>query len=295
MSVVLITGAATGIGQYAAEHLVDDGHTVWASMRDPDAKNAERAQHLRDYAKGKSGEMHVVELDVLSQDSANAAVKAVLEESGELDVVINNAGHLFVGYVEAFTAEDIASLLDSNALGTHRVNRAVLPHMRERRRGTLMYISSTIPISTPPFLGPYVASKAAQDMLALTTSYEVGQLGIETVIVMPGAFVEGTEHFPDASHASDEEVTKGYAELDPLVARNEEATEGLFDPHEEAHPRAVGEEIRRVLALPFGERPLRTVVDYTHAGVEHVNEVVAAAREDFVRRLGFGDLLEVKR
>lgn len=295
MSVVLITGAATGIGQYSAEHLVDDGHVVWASMRDPDGKNAERAQHLRDYAAGKRGEMHIVELDVLSQDSANAAVQAVLGESDVLDVVINNAGHLFVGYVEAFTAEDIASLLDSNMLGTHRVNRAALPHMRERRRGTLMYVSSTIPITTPPFLGPYVASKAAQDLLALTTSFEVGQLGIETVIVMPGAFVEGTQHFPDASHAGDDMVTRGYAELDPLVARNEAATESLFDPGEHAHPRAVGEEIRRVLALPYGERPLRTVIDYTHSGVEHVNATVTAAREDFVTRMGFGELLHLKQ
>lgn len=294
MATVLITGAATGIGRYTAEHLVDDGHTVWASMRDPEGKNAQNAQELRDYADGKSGEMLIVELDVLSQDSADAAVKTVLAESGVLDVVVNNAGHLFVGYVEAFTAEDIASLFDSNALGTHRVNRAVLPHMRQRRRGTLMYVSSTIPITTPPFLGPYVASKAAQDMLALTTSFEVSQLGIETVIVMPGAFVQGTQHFPDASHAHDDEVTLGYAELEPLVSRNEQATESLFSPGEDAHPRAVGEEIRRVLALPYGERPLRTVIDYTHSGVQIVNATVTAAREEFIRRMGFEEVLTIK-
>jgi NAD(P)-dependent dehydrogenase (short-subunit alcohol dehydrogenase family) len=295
MAVVLITGAATGIGRYTAESLVDDGHTVWASMRDHRGRNAERAEELRAYARGKRGEMNIVELDVLSQDSADAAAKAVVTESGQIDVVINNAGHLFVGYVEAFKAEDIASLFDSNALGTHRVNRAVLPHMRERRHGTLMYVSSTIPITTPPFLGPYVASKAAQDMLALTTSLEVGQLGIETVIVMPGPFVEGTNHFPDASHAEDDGVTAGYAELDPLVARNEKATESLFDPDQDASPKAVGEEIRRILQLPYGERPLRTVIDFTHSGVEEVNDVVTDTRDDFIRRMGFGEVLKIKR
>lgn len=165
--------------------------------------------------------MHVVDLDVTSQTSAQQAVDTVIGESGRLDVVVHNAGHLFVGYVEAFTAEDIQGLFDTNVLGLQRVNRAALPYLRQRGAGTLVYVGSTIPITTPPFLGPHVASKAAMDDLALTTSYEVNPFGIETVIVMPGAFTKGTQHFPDASHA---EVTKAYAGLDPLVARNEEAT-----------------------------------------------------------------------
>lgn len=73
-------------------------------------------------------------------------------------------------------------------------------------------------------------------MLALTTSFEVGQLGIETVIVMPGAFVLGTQHFADASDAGDDKVTEAYAELDGLVARNEEAIASLFDPDEGRAP-----------------------------------------------------------
>lgn len=62
---------------------------------------------------------------------------------------MHNAGHLYIGYVEAFTDEDVARLLDINAVGAHRVNRAVLPHLRERRAGTLLYIGSTILVTTP--------------------------------------------------------------------------------------------------------------------------------------------------
>jgi hypothetical protein len=112
---------------------------------------------------------------------------------------------------------------------------------------------------------------------------------------MPGPFTQGTEHFPNATHASDTERTRAYAELDPLVARNEQATANLFPPGVDAHPRAVAEEIVRILALPVGQRPFRSVVDFTDAGVEKVNEVARQAQEEFVTRLGFGELLHVKR
>jgi NAD(P)-dependent dehydrogenase (short-subunit alcohol dehydrogenase family) len=155
-------------------------------------------------------------------------------------------------------------------------------------------VGSTIPVTTPPFLGPYVVSKAAMDALAVVTSYEANTFGIETVIVMPGAITEGTLHFPNASRASNDEVSKAYAALDPLVERNERATAGLLK-HPLMGATGVAEEIVRVLALPFGEKPFRTVIDDAHAGVDAVNEANRKAREDFVTRLGFADLLHPTR
>jgi NAD(P)-dependent dehydrogenase (short-subunit alcohol dehydrogenase family) len=295
MSVVLITGAATGIGNLTANTLAAAGHTVYASMRDVNGRNAGRAQELVAEAKRLGRDLRVVELDVTSQESADAAVAQILSEAKQLDAVVHNAGHLYGGYVEAFTAEDIAHLIDVNTIGVHRVNRAVLPHLRSRRDGTLIYVGSTTSVVAPPFLGPYVASKTAADSLATVTAYEVGQLGIETTIVMPGPFTQGTEHFPNASHAGDAERAAGYGDLDQLVARNEKATEGLFPPDVDAHPQAVAEEIARVLALPAGTRPFRTVVDFSDAHVDEVNAVMRKAQEEFVTRLGFGELLHVKR
>jgi NAD(P)-dependent dehydrogenase (short-subunit alcohol dehydrogenase family) len=198
MSTVLITGAATGIGNLTARALARAGHRVHASMRAPGSRNATHAGKLLDLAASENLDLHVLELDVTSQDSADRAVAAALAGAGTLDVVIHNAGHLVTGYVETFTAEEIAHLIDVNTLGVQRLNRAALPHLREQGRGTLLYVGSTIPVTTPPFLGPYVVSKAAMDSLALVTSYEVAPLGIETVIVMPGAFTQGTDHFPKA-------------------------------------------------------------------------------------------------
>ncbi|CAL9645962.1 SDR family oxidoreductase [Streptomyces sp. enrichment culture] len=294
-SVVLITGAATGIGNLTARSLAAAGHTVYASMRDIAGRNVQHAQELVELGQREGHDLRIVELDVTSQDSADAAVRRVLDESGHLDTVVHNAGHLFVGYVEAFTAEDVTRLFEINTIGVHRVNRAVLPHMRERRSGTLLYVGSTTSVVLPPFLGPYVASKTAADALAQVTAYEVNPLGIETTIVMPGPFTQGTEHFPNASHAGDTARSAGYAQLDPLVARNEEATEGLFPEGVDAHPRAVAEEITRVLGLPAGTRPFRTVVDFSQADVEEVNAVMRRAQERFLTRLGFGELLNVAR
>lgn len=288
MSVILITGAATGIGYLTAKKLAADGHTVWASMRDPQGRNQETVAEL---ARTSGVNLHTVALDVTSQESANAAVRTVVETSGQLDVVVQNAGHLNVGYVEAFTDDDIAHLLDINAVGAHRVNRAALPYLREQRSGTLLYVGSTIIVTTPPFLGPYVASKAAFDALAVVTSYEAAQFGIETSIVMPGAITQGTSHFPNASRASD---AAAYTALDPLVARNEEATASLVRPGVEAHPQGVADEISRVLALPRGEKPFRIVVGFTEAGVEHVMAFSDLTREAFVNRMGFGDTLTLK-
>lgn len=292
--VVLITGAATGIGNLTARSLAAAGHTVYASMRNLSEHNAAQAAELVELGKREGQDLRVVELDVTSQESADAAVATILKETGRLDTVVHNAGHLFVGYVEAFTAEDVAHLFDINTIGVHRVNRAALPHMRERRSGTLIYVGSTTSVVVPPFLGPYVASKTAADALAQVTAYEVNPLGIETTIVMPGPFTQGTQHFPNASHAGDAERAAGYAELDSLVARNEQATEGLFPPGVDANPRAVAEEITRVLGLPAGTRPFRTVVDFSQAGVDDVNSVMRRAQEEFVARMGFGELLHVK-
>jgi NAD(P)-dependent dehydrogenase (short-subunit alcohol dehydrogenase family) len=291
MSVVLITGSSTGIGNLTARALARAGHTVYASMRDPRGRNAGRAEALLALGSREHLDLRIVELDVQSQGSADAAVATVTGAAGQLDVVVQNAGHLYAGYTEAFTAREVARLLDVNVLGAQRVNRAALPHMREQGRGALVWVGSTTTVTVPPFLGPYVVSKAAMDSLAVATAYEVSQFGIETTIIMPGAFTSGTEHFPNASQASDSAVTSAYARLDPLVSRNEEATSSLFRPDEDADPAAVADEITRILALPHGAKPFRSVVDYTHSGVEIVTEAADAARESFVKRMGFGQLL----
>ncbi|WP_223189831.1 hypothetical protein [Nonomuraea terrae] len=107
---------------------------------------------------------------------------------------------------------------------------------------------------------------------------------------MPGPFTKGTSHFPNADHAGDTRVARDYAAvLGDMVDRNEEATETLFQGAD-AEPVAVAEEITRILALPSGTRPFRSVVDFTEAGVEELNHALLDAQEKFLDRMGFGEL-----
>ena len=289
-AIILITGAGSGIGKLSAQALALAGHTVYATMRDIEGRNAARAAEARDWARTHGADLRPLELDVLSQASCDAAVAAVVAEQGRLDVVVQNAGHLVVGPTEAFTAEEVASVLDTNFLGAQRVLRAALPQLRAQESGLLLWISSTTTKGGfPPFLGPYGAAKAAMDSLAVSLSYEVARFGIETAIMVPGAFTRGTEHFPSAGKPQDAARAAAYARYDGVLDQVGERLDALTAP--EADPQAVADELVRIVGLPRGQRPFRTVVDFVGDGAREVLEVSEAVRVDFARRIGIADLL----
>jgi NADP-dependent 3-hydroxy acid dehydrogenase YdfG len=124
---ILITGASSGFGRTTAETLAGAGHKVFASMRDPEAKNHNYAQELRQQG------IVVVELDISSDASVEHAVKEVLADAGHIDVLINNAGIASAGITEAFTADQAKVVFNTNIVGLLRTNRAVLPNMRALR------------------------------------------------------------------------------------------------------------------------------------------------------------------
>ncbi len=289
-AIILITGAGSGIGKLSAQALALAGHTVYATMRDIEGRNAARAAEARDWARAHGADLRPLELDVLSQASCDAAVAAVVAEQGRLDVVVQNAGHLVVGPTEAFTAEEVAKVLDTNFLGAQRVLRAALPRLRAQESGLLLWISSTTTKGGfPPFLGPYGAAKAALDSLAVSLSYEVSRFGIETAIMVPGAFTRGTEHFPSAGKPQDAARAAAYARYDGVLDQVGERLDALTAP--EADPQAVADELVRIVGLPRGQRPFRTVVDFVGDGAREVLEVSEAVRVDFARRIGIADLL----
>lgn len=289
-SVVLVTGASTGIGNLTARALAHAGHTVYASMRDIEGRNAGRTRELQRWSVERGYDLRVVELDVISQASADDAVRRILGEQGRLDAVVHNAGHLVVGPTEAFTPEEIVAVLDTNFLGTQRVNRAVLPEMRRREAGLLVWVSSsTVRGGFPPFLGPYAAAKAAMDSLAVTMSYELARFGIETSIVVPGAFTRGTAHFPNAGKPADAATAGAYARYDGLMDEVGARLSSLTPDH--ADPQAVADEIVRIVSLPAGMRPFRSVIDFIDDGAGEVTEVAERVRAEFAERIGISDLL----
>ena len=167
--VIVITGASSGFGALAARALAQAGHIVYATMRETTGRNAPQVAEAEHYAAEHGVDLRTVELDVASAESVEAGIAKIIADTGRLDVVIHNAGHMSFGPAEAFTPEQFAELFDVNVLSTQRVNRAALPQLRKQGRGLVIWVSSSSARGgTPPYLSPYFAAKAAMDSLAVS-------------------------------------------------------------------------------------------------------------------------------
>src|SRR5258706_788445 len=173
-------------------------------MRETTGRNAPQVAEVARYATEHGVDLRTVEVDVASAESVGAGIAKIVADNGRLDVVVHNAGHMSFGPAEAFTPEQFAELYDVNVLSTQRVNRAVLPHLRAQKQGLLMWVSSSSSAGgTPPYLAPYFAAKAAMDAIAVQYARELARWGIETSIIVPGAFTGGTNHFAHSGRPAD--------------------------------------------------------------------------------------------
>jgi NAD(P)-dependent dehydrogenase (short-subunit alcohol dehydrogenase family) len=288
---ILITGASSGFGSLSAQALADAGHAVYAGMRDSAGHNARQVGAARRYATERDVDLRTVELDVSSQDSVDAAVETVISEQGSIDVLLHNAGHMVTGPAEAFTPEQVAEIYDTNVLGTQRLNRAVLPHLRAQHRGLVVWVGSTSTRGgTPPYLGPYFAAKAAMDALAVSYAGELTRFGIETTIIVPGSFTKGTNHFAHSGHPHDDRVVADYEVLYPQLM--DQVSQRLAEQAPaDADAADVARAIVDVVEMPHGKRPFRVHVDPADDGAAVVNAVADRIRVEFLTRIGLDDLL----
>jgi len=288
--IILITGASSGFGRLTAEALARAGHTVYASMRDVAGRNAKNAAEMSALA---GSDIRPLELDVQSEPSVDAAVAKIIAESGRIDVLVHNAGHMMFGPAEAFTPEQFAQQYDVNVLGTQRVNRAVLPHMRAAKQGLLIWVSSSSSAGgTPPYLAPYFAAKAAMDSLAVLYARELARWGIETSIIVPGAFTKGTNHFAHSGRPADEARLAEY-EAGPYKGFADQIQEAFAAiVPEDADAAGVADRIVDVVDMPFGKRPFRVHYDPTEDGASVGFTVLDRLRAEMLHRVGLSDLLK---
>jgi NAD(P)-dependent dehydrogenase (short-subunit alcohol dehydrogenase family) len=181
---VLITGGTDGLGRAAVLLLAEHGYRVFAAGRSP-AKRAD----LDRIASEKKLPIETIELDVCNHASVESAVEATLEKAGAIDVLINNAGIGYYIVVEELRLEDLRRQFETNLFGVFRVTQAVLPHMRERRRGRILMMSSVSGILTPPTSGAYSSSKHALEGLSNALRLELYPFGVEVILIEPGYIV----------------------------------------------------------------------------------------------------------
>lgn len=292
---IVVTGASSGFGRLTANALARAGHTVYASMRETTGRNAAEVADVEKYAKDNRVDLRAIELDVSSEASVDAGIAKIVAVHSRLDVVVHNAGHMVFGPAEAFTPEQLAELYDVNVLSTQRVNRAALPHLRKQREGLLVWVSSSSSAGgTPPYLSPYFAAKAGMDALAVQYARELARWGIETSIVVPGAFTSGTNHFAHSGRPGDAARAAEY-EAGPTKGLGDQIQKafGAIVPAE-ADPSAVADAIVKIVDTPFGKRPFRVHVDPTQDGADVTFTVMDRIRAEMLHRVGLSDLLAPK-
>lgn len=290
--IIVITGAASGFGELTARALAKAGHTVYASMRETAGRNKGPVESAAQFAAENNVDLRTIELNVSSEESVDAAIRRIVADHGRLDVVIHNAGHMVFGPAEAFTPEQLAELYDINVLSTQRVNRAALPQLRRQKHGLIIWVSSSSCAGgTPPYLAPYFAAKAGMDALAVVYARELTRWGIETSIVVPGAFTGGTNHFAHSGRPADKTRVAEY-ESGPYQGFAEDVMKGfasIVPP--DADASAVGEAIVKLVDTPFGQRPFCVHIDPAQDGAEVVNLVCDRVRAELLRRIGLADVL----
>ena len=194
--VVLVTGGSSGIGYAICSRLAAMGHTVYGTSRKP--------------AEDPKG-WHLIALDITDEESVRKAVAEVLAQEHHIDVVVNNAGVGIQGAVEDTEVQLAQQLFDANLFGAHRVCRAVLPGMRDRRSGLIINVSSIAANFGLPYRAFYSASKAALDRYSEALRIELKPFGVKVVTVQPGEFktnIAGRRLRPETISAP---YQKGYA------------------------------------------------------------------------------------
>ncbi len=292
---IVITGCSTGFGLLAALRFAREKNCVYATMRGVDGKNTEAAGALLSAAEVEGLDLRVLEMDVTSEASVQTAAETVVAESGAPDVVINNAGQMFVGLTEAFTPEELARQLDVNVVGVHRVSRAFLPAMRAQKDGLIINVSSIAGRIASPFFGVYNASKWALEGYSLGFRTELASCGVDVVIVEPGPFA--TELFPRSPSPSDKEDRAASYPAE-LHAANEAmglAFGEMFEGEDvNTDPQQVVDCFAELVEMAPGTRPFRSLVGFDFGVVGPQNEAAEPLHAQLLEAMGMSEVATLR-
>lgn len=283
MKKILITGCSSGFGFDSAKYLAEQGHHVYATMRNVADRNAASAAALRDFASSNDLSIDVVEMDVTSDDSVAAAAGKI----SDVDVLINNAGYGFGGPVEAFSAQQCLDQLDLNIVGTMRAAKAVLPGMRAKKSGLIIQVSSTAGRGAFPGFGIYHASKWGLEGLSEAMRYELAPLGIDVVLVEPGPFA--TSFFQNMKVPADAETAQAYEHVVAFGEGFSNQVKNMFeDEQAPTDPMIVVKIFEDLINQAPGSRPIRTIAGLDF-GLQAINDATEPIRKGALASMGVAD------
>ncbi|WP_439526491.1 SDR family NAD(P)-dependent oxidoreductase [Roseovarius mucosus] len=287
MAKIFITGIAGGFGVPTARALTAQGHQVSGSVRSRKGRNADTVAALQ--AEGA----HIVEMDVTDTASTEAGVAAAITALDGLDMLFNNAGIGSYGIQELMSPEDMTRVFDVNVTGVQRVMRAALPHFRAQGRGTVLYTSSLIGRIATPFYGTYCASKWALEAMVECYRTELSGFGIEACIIEPGAMP--TAFFDGMVTPQDPAREAEYGDFAAVPALSSQGLAQMLEATPDQRPERIAEAVTTLLALPFGQKPFRTVVDHTGVGpeIERYNTALHDVTRTVLSNFGIADMLRL--
>jgi NAD(P)-dependent dehydrogenase (short-subunit alcohol dehydrogenase family) len=277
--VVLITGTSSGFGRLIAETLARKSFQVFATMRDLRGRNAASAREIAELAKRESLSLQPLELDVTEDTSVERAVSKVAMKCGRIDVLVNNAGYGIMDLAESVTMAQAQRQFDTNFLGVLRMNRAVLPVMRRQGSGLLLHVSSGAGRLAIPGMGLYCASKFAMEALAETYRYELAALGIDSVIIEPGAYA--TPIMQKLERGEDPGRKAGYGEMAQVPGRLQAKIASS-----RSNPQEIADAVLQIIETPAGQRQLRYRLGPGGPGVERINALTDEVQAQMLETFG---------
>lgn len=282
--VVLITGTNSGFGWLTAHSVAALGYQVYATMRDTNGKNAQKANAL-------SAVKNVTVLDVTltNDESVKQAVETIIAKEGYIDVLVNNAGFSMNGVAESYTTSDVQAVFDVNVFAPWRLIKEVLPAMRKRTDGLIINVTSGFGRVSFPFATIYSASKFGLEGLSEGLHYELKRLGIDVAIVQPGAFP--TEMSQKTQPASEFSIFEDYGAIADVPGKMVSAITQLIQTAN-PNPQDVADAIVKLINSEKGKRPLRTVVDpITGDYIKAINQAIEPQFGEALKLFGMGELL----
>ncbi|PWL40455.1 short-chain dehydrogenase/reductase [Flagellimonas aquimarina] len=267
MKNIVITGSSSGFGYLTALSAAKEGHKVWATMRNTNGKNAPKKKELEQLATNENLQIKVIELDVSDSLSIEKAINNIVAEDGNIDVLVNNAGFMFVGITEAYSIDQIQQQFDVNFFGIARMIKAVSPHMRKAGDGLIINTTSLAGRLAFPYFGIYCASKHAVEAYSQSLRYELAPFGVEVSIVEPGPF--GTNLLFTGPEEADKNTIEQYGDFKEVPHAMLKNFESFFNSEDALDPQLVADDTLKLIQMEKGTRPARTVSGIDYGTVEY--------------------------